>query len=464
MQTFLQEVIAEVRQKYSDLSNIVFILPSKRAGTFLKQCIASSNTTPSLSPEIHSIESFVEKMACLRPASVSQQLFELYNAYLTSDHPKDKEGFYTFSKWSGTLIQDINEMDRYLIDTQKLFSNLADVQKINHWSPSAEKTEMMEEYLQFWDSLEELYTLFNTALLKKGLGHQGLIYRKAHQKLETYLQENSTCPHVFIGFNALNKAESEIIQTILLNLESHIYWDLDSSFLEDPVHDAGHFIREHFKGWPHFRNNPLKGIQENFRSKKEIQIIGVPTNVTQAKYVGTLLKNLNKNTSTSLTNTAVVLSDEGFLNPLLHALPPEIKAINITMGYPLGKTVMASLFLQLFRLHIQKGEQGWYYQEVLDVLAHPYIKILMRHKGQDLARHLSQKIREKNWTYINVHRLIEKTSIAKNYISTLFLDKTPTPKKFVLQCLKIIALLKTKLQDSRESLSPESWSFVFSSA
>ncbi len=45
--------------------------------------------------------------------------------------------------------------------------------------------------------------------------------------------------HIFIGFNALNKAEVFIIKEFLNEGNADIYWDIDICFLEDKIHDAG---------------------------------------------------------------------------------------------------------------------------------------------------------------------------------------------------------------------------------
>ncbi len=124
----------------------------------------------------------------------------------------EKDSFHAFSLWGQTLLQDFNEIDRYLIDKKKLFANLGAVQEMNIWSPEAKKTQMMENYLSFWNNLEHLYDQFNSALLAKRMGHQGLVYREANAKLIVYLEKHMDQVHIFIGFNALNNAEKELIQ------------------------------------------------------------------------------------------------------------------------------------------------------------------------------------------------------------------------------------------------------------
>lgn len=451
MQSFLEEVINEIWQKHGTFENIVFVLPSKRAGTFLKHSIATTSTKPLLVPEIYSIEDFIQKISGLTSIKSTQQLFELYSAYKKSSYP-NKDDFFAFSKWGRTLLQDINEIDRYIINTEELFSSLSEIQRLNHWSLSSEKTKIMKEYLKFWDGLQELYDVFNSTLLEKGLGHQGLIYRQACERLDDYVATIGHQTHIFIGFNALNTAESQIIQKILSTTKSDIYWDLDTYFLNDSVHDASHFIRYHLRKWPYFQNNAPNGIGTNYNSKKKIQIIGVPKNVAQAKYVGQLLNELNKPVSNGLKNTAVVLSDETLLNPLLNSIPQEIERVNITMGYPLQKTLVATLFSQLLNLNIHRTKKGWYHQDVLDLLSHPYIQKAL---GQDIngnAVSLPEEIKKKNWAYLDTNKIASVLGTKKTVISHLFLHDIPTPEEFIKHCLAIIKLLKDSLYNSNEKL------------
>ena len=77
------------------------------------------------------------------------------------------------------------------------------------------------------------------------------------------------------------------------------------------------------------------------KKKKNIQAIGTPKNIGQAKYVGKLLSSLN---SEELNDTAIVLSDETMLIPLINSIPQNVKNINVTMGYPLKNSNIFSFF------------------------------------------------------------------------------------------------------------------------
>jgi DNA mismatch repair ATPase MutS len=128
---------------------------------------------------------------------------------------------------------------------------------------------MIENYIKFWNNLEALYHNFNNSLSEKGLATQGFAYRIANNKKEEFIDKNNTKRFVFIGFNALNKAEENIIQTFLKLPNTAIYWDLDTYFLNDTLHDASYFIRQHQKKWNYFTENEIKGVSSNYLEPKK---------------------------------------------------------------------------------------------------------------------------------------------------------------------------------------------------
>jgi len=442
MRSFLEEVVLEVCQEHDTFEHIIFILPSKRGGVFLRNALAKTITRNLFAPQILSIESFVEKISGLTLASHTKQLFELYAIYLKITSG-EKTDFYSFSKWASTLLQDFNEIDRHLVDATRLFSNLTDIQEISHWSPEFKRTQMMEDYLLFWNQLQPLYQAFNKSLLEQGIGHQGLIYRQSVAKLQEYISATKDKTHVFIGFNALNKCESHIIQEIISNPKNQIFWDIDKSFFDDPVHDAGFFIRQYQKKWGYFKGVQMRGISNHYRSPKNIQVVGLPKNISQAKYVGNLLA--EKGSKESFKNTAVILGDEHLLNPILNSIPKNIDNINITMGYPLSGTSLSSLFEQLINLYIIKEDRGWYYKPFLDLLSHSYLQVLLTEEGINYAQKISKTIVSDNLNFIQPAELIKSFPHQEKSLALLFSIKKPSPSAFLTKCLQIIDAIQIKL-------------------
>lgn len=447
MQSFLREVVTQIWNKHQSFDSIIFVLPSKRAGVFLKNLLADTAQKPIFSPPIYSIESFVEEMAQLCYTENTQLLFELYGSY-TEVEQGERDSFYTFSQWGQTLLQDFNEVDRYLIDPDKLFHYLSAIKELNHWSLAPNKTQMVQDYLRFWKLLPQLYQHYGVKLRSMGIGYQGLVYREACDNLPTYLQKTHGKTHVFLGFNALNTAESKIIQYTLEETPAEIYWDLDRSFYEDPIHEAGYFLRQHISSWPYYKSHEPMGLGNHYGEPKNIQIVGLPKNVSQAQYVGELLQQKRD----QLQHTALVLGDESLLNPILHALPP-LEAINITMGYPLRHSPMAGFFGQFLDLYQHPANSGWYHKEVVDFLSNPYSRQLF-HKQEAMLQDLLGQIKTRNKSYYTLDDLQKLHEVKESPLWELFFEER-TPQSLVAQCQTLVTLLRSILLDGDQQMELE---------
>lgn len=453
MKTFLEEVVSEISSRHTINDQLILVVPSKRASLFLLQLFAKTAKKPCFAPTIYTIEEFVSHLSGVRYASNTVLLFELYHVY-KSLKGNEADSFYDFSKWGGTLLQDFNEIDRYLIPPQKLFSYLGAIQETNHWSLNPDKTPMIEAYVKFWKSLEPLYNLFSEHLLSLQIGYQGLVYRKASEAIDSYVNQIADQSHVFIGFNALNTAESHIFQTLLSRNKADIYWDIDPVFLEDPIHDAGFFIRSYLKNWKSLSNKPLKGSEANYQSEKEINIIGIPKRVSQAKYAGALLHKLSSGGQTSQNSTAVILGEENLLNPMLNAIPPSISRLNITMGLPLSQTPVAGLFGEFISLYVNKQREGWYHKDLISLVAHPYIKGLFE-KPEKVLASLNKKTRESNWVYIKASQLKEMDESEFPVFRLLFSEAFTTPVTLLKASIALTSALKERFDSKNDSVGLE---------
>ena len=352
MTSFIEDVIIDLQKKNTNFSQTTFILPSRRAGSFLKNTLSNLINKTIFSPEILSIEEFVESLSNLVNTTNTELLFEFYAIYLKTIPKEQVEPFDSFSKWAQILIQDFNEIDRFLIEPNQIFEYLSAIKEIEnqHWSLKEEQTQSIKNYLSFWNRIKTFYKLFNESLLSKQKGYQGLIYREAVENLEQYIATHKNNNYVFIGFNALNKAEEHIIKELLQQGLAQIYWDIDNTFFNNPIHDAGLFTRQHKKNWPYFRKENFNWISNLYPSEKNINLIGAPKNISQVKYVSELLNEI-KTEKGSIENTAIVLGDETLLLPLLNSIPEGINNLNITMGLPLRSIPLSTLFKTLFSIH-----------------------------------------------------------------------------------------------------------------
>ena len=451
MTTFIFDVLNDLKKQNRTLSELTFILPSKRAGLFLKHQLYKVSNQTIFSPTIISIEEFVEELSQLQTISNTELLFEFYNTYTQLTKKAETDSFEIFSKWAQILVQDFNEIDSYHIPQKNIFNYLSAIKEIehHHWSLEENQTTFIKNYLSFWNKLHTYYTHFTNQLLSKKIGYQGLIYRQAVENLENYIQNNSTKKHVFLGFNALNTCEETLIQELLKNNLANVYWDIDAAFFNSANHDAALFTRQHKQNWTYFKNNPFNWITTNYSEEKNISTFGIPKNIGQAKYIGSLLKNL-QNQNATLQNTAVVLGDENLLIPVLNALPETIDALNITMGFPLKSIPLASLFESLFYIH-KSPSNTFYYKDVVNIISHQFIRPLLFVNNVDYASKIIETIDANNIIYVTTHRLNEIAPKSFNTITILFSNWDKTIDLALSNCFQLILSIKTQLDENKAS-------------
>lgn len=416
MQSFLEKLVTHLTEKYNnDISELCIVLPNRRAGLFLKTHLANKLNKTFWSPEILATEDFVALLAEVEIADATTLLFELYET-IKSTNTGEVETFDEFSKWGQVLLNDFNEIDRYLVDAAQLFGNLKDIKELESWSLNSEDlTDFQAKYLSFWKSLKEYYFNFQKRLLEKHLAYQGLAYKLVVENVEERINKHPWKKIIFAGFNALNKAEERIIEKLLNTNKAEIIWDTDVYYINNRSQEAGRFIRkyEEIGIFKKIKEQSIT-IEENLLAtdNKTITVIGSAKNVAQAKVAGNIVSELKKQNE-SLQNTALVLADENLLFPVLHSLPDDLTDINVTMGYPLKNTPVAGYFDLVFNLHesaqkLSKGKTNYsfYHSDIIKILSHPYTAIAL--SGGD-----------KTYSAKKVVQLIQRRNIVFARLSTV---------------------------------------------
>ena len=450
--SFLDKIAAILIENYSDnLTDTIVVLPNKRAKIFLIDALKKQVTANILSPEIISIEDFIQDISQIRTVDPIELLFEFYEVYLSVTDKAQQQSFEQFANWAKMLLQDFNEIDRYLLDPNYVLSYLKDIEDIKKWGIEVDqKTQLLENYIDFWKLLPKYYKAFYDHLLKKGIGYQGLIYRQAVENLQAYTKTIQNKKYLFAGFNALNASEEKIIQHLVAVDQAKIYWDADQTFLNDPYHDAGLFLRRFKSNWKHYKSNPFEWIVDEFSQSKNIQVIGTPKTIGQAKIAGTIIeKILDENPMASLDKVAIVLGEENVLVPLLYSLPSTVGALNITMGYSSKNNPAQILIAKLFKMHtnaLSRNVKSYvlYYKDVLDVLTHP----LVEPYAQTAA--LVKIINQNNYTFITHQKLMELNPQPTDLFLLLF-KKWDNGSIAVLETIsELLLTIKNNLSNDNE--------------
>lgn len=412
MPSFLEDVVNDIYEKYEEhFSDLCIVLPSRRAGLFLKTFIQQKFQKTIWSPTILTIDEFIDELSDFEQPDNITLLFELYNAYREVEGDSIAENFDAFSKWGRVLLSDFNEIDQYLVDAKKFYSDLVSIKEIEDWSfLNPILTGQQQEYRTFWEKMGLYYHAFVERLGKKQQAASGYVYRHVADNIDKLHHKNSSHKICFVGFNALSHAEQVIMKYLLDQERADAYWDVDKYYLNNKNHEAGKFLRGYRRRW---NDHPMDKIYDLLATgEKEVQIIGVPKSVGQAKVAGDIIS--KQAPVSNFSSTAVVLADEQLLLPMLHSIPHNVKDVNVTMGYALKYTPMHSLFEGVIALHenamkLQRGKRRYqfYHSDVLKLLAHPYIRrVLFNPKGGNVADRLTRYILERNKIFLDFKELL----------------------------------------------------------
>ena len=406
--SFLYDVVSSLSNP--NWEELCFIVPNKRSALHLTQAITAQLESPTIAPEIIDIDSFIRNLSRLEAPPKMDQLFALYNSYCQVVDSKERNDFITFLGWGDTLLGDLDAIDRNLLQRKEVFGLLAGMQEIKAWG--SDDNDFVRRYLSFWKALPEMYDSFSSALLEKGCGTTGMLCREAVRNLEVFLEAQPKTRFIICGFNALTESESTLFQSILAQNRGKIYWDADTYFLQNPQEQSGQYLKK-YKNWPYYENQPFLGSHNTFLNHKEIEVIETSGRIAQAKQVGSILKDLST-TKLGWERVAVVLPDESLLNPILHALPPEINKLNITMGQPLQQQPIAVVIEALFDLHMNQTNKGFYYKSVVQILTHESIRTYCAKNELEDPKEFAQSIISGNQRFLTLHEL-KKANLFKDF-------------------------------------------------
>lgn len=454
MNSFLYRVAEAYYNTYGGhISDYTFVFPNRRAGLFFRMHLSQLTDKPLFSPEIITINDCFASASSLQIADRLNNLFLIYRIYKKISG--SDESFDSFVFWGEMLLNDFDEVDKYLVDAKQIFRNVTELKEIeqlfnvlsdkqleviqqfwkNFLPVSEEKTK--QEFIATWKVLSEVYSEFVSHLKSDELGTEGLICREVVEKLRNGADIESwkSKQFVFIGFNALNPCEKALMYELQKRSQADFYWDYESPMLRDSDNPASLFYAENISVFP--SKHSIRTVEEPFENKT-VKLVGIPSAVGMTKYVYSTLEKIRENDSKSKgwMNTAVVLPDESLLLPLLYAFPPSIEKINITMGYPLGSTPVSGLISQLFDLQsrIRSGNKTFFYHKnVTDILNHQYVSQIYTADSEFV---LSEMVRY-NMIYVDV-KLLRKNALFELIFSPV--SSVPEFLNYLLSILKQLSL------------------------
>lgn len=397
MKPFLYKIAERFYNEYgTDITQFAFVFPNRRAGLFFQKYLSEIADRPLFSPTILTINDLFVKLSGKQSADRIRMLFTLYDVYI--EKSRSSETFDEFLYWGEMLLNDFDDIDKYLVDARKLFSNVTDLHEIekdfdfltpeqiaairSFWSSFYPKGDSpnQKEFLALWEILYDLYSELKSRLSADGMGYEGMIFREVVESMKNGndVSDFNYRQIIFVGLNALSAVEIEFLKELQKRDMADFYWDYEAPYSTDQDNKASFFALHNLRQFP----SKFQIEKEQPVENQKIRTIGVPSGIGQTKQVYHLLKELseqNLNDKEEALRTAIVLPDEALLIPLLNAIPEEIRHINVTMGYPLAGTPVASLMDYILALQknvrYSDSKPIYYFRDVLPILNHRYISM-----------------------------------------------------------------------------------------
>ncbi|MEJ5265270.1 MAG: PD-(D/E)XK nuclease family protein [Bacteroidales bacterium] len=406
---FLKLVAQHLQQNYpNSLDEICLVFPSRRAITYFYKYLSECVSEPVWSPVCFTINEFYQKFSVLHVANdlwLNAQLFNIYQQI----HPT-AETFDHFYPWGNVLLADFDDIDKYRVDAQLLFSHIAKVKQIDelfaHFTPEQQEliarfwhnfhesknSKEKEHFVSLWQKLYPIYEKFKNTLRQQKIAYEGMLFRDVADLFESGSVQVPYSRVGFVGLHALTECDRIVLNYFKNTGKGLFYWDYHPYFVADKGHEAGYFIRKNLEFFP--SSLPREWINDG--TPEHIEVISVPYRVGQTKMVENILNQIALD-GVKPEDTAIILADENLLLPLLRGIPPEFADVNVTMGYSLRLTNIYTLFQQIIELHLQgTHSQGFYYKQVESILYHPFFLKLM----PDWVHEFVKTIHNTNQIYI----------------------------------------------------------------
>ena len=503
------ETVARRYATCGPLDRMCFVFPNRRSGTFFKRWLGLAAGKPVFVPNVLTIDELFARIAGMTETrDKARLLYALYQDYVRlMPRPADAapEPFDQFIYWGDILLSDFDDLDKYLVDVDRLLVNLRELKELStdydfltedqkaaiaafcgsyfagktpgqaggDAAQAGEVGGSRRSFAEIWNVLLPLYHAFRQSLSEKGWAYAGMIYRSVAESLSddvTVLPQFDQI--VFIGLNALNACEKALLDHLKREGRADFCWDFDGAMVTDPDNLAGRFLRENLKRYPPrepFACPALDPQDQHFK------VIRVPSAVGQTRKARQILEQLEREGDMDHPeHTAVVLPDENLLFPMLGAIPEGIGKVNVTMGCALSASSGATLFQLLERLQEDRREKdavcSFYHRDVAGLLEHPYFaaaadaattsELLSRIRKENLIFIPATTLAAAGGIYASVFRPVAATREIPDYLldilERLQASQTALEREFLYHfhsCVSALAQVELPV----ETLEPRTW-------
>lgn len=397
----LDQLAIEILTRLEKNRDLHVILPSERAKRYLLNALFRQNKGPMLAPNIQTIDQWVTELSpkkIVHPTRVLLMLFEVYQEVLGAE----AQPFEEFLSWGTILLSDFDDVDRYLVNEQQLYKNLASIKALESWQIDEESySASQKKFMAFWEHISDLHTGLAKKLADKNGFTKAMAYR--------FLAENpalifSDQTHfVFAGFNALSGAEQSIIQFLLKRKQADFFIDSDAYYFENAHHEAGAFQR---KNLTQFGIKEARFLRKDLSAANyHVKVIECAQHIGQVKVLATELQALQVK---DWGEVLVLLADESLVHAALRHIPMNVGKANITLGLPLEQTPIRTWVDLCFQVQENKNKfktTALYYKDFQRFCHHAFTSLCLDHKALQALSAAEKQTVKYNRVFQNIAQL-----------------------------------------------------------
>lgn len=398
------EILKEERN--NSLSHILVVFPGKRPYYYLTSILARKAGRVLFSPHILSMDEFMERLLEWGGISFSRlselnAVFLIYrifqevkvNLHLPDDYNRAFERFEDFLPWGFEILKLLEEMDEELVDEER-------ISRVKKYLLTGKSLKELNPAESIAYACGELLFRFHEEMEKRKAFTRGYIYRKVADLPSGEILKNLGIERVFFGgLFLLTTSERETLRNLGKELEVRVFFHVSE-----------------WKKWEEFREilNLLKVNEENI---KEVPPVSTPpleekVSFHSASSLHFELVHLNRILSgiDDFSDTAIVLPSPDSLIPVLSDAVSRLNTdFNVSMGYPLKRSALFSLFQTVLELQETKDGENYYLNSYLNLIKHPYVRDISLGKTRfgEVLRNIEERLRDLRLIFFSIKEIEE---------------------------------------------------------
>ncbi len=360
-------------KKGKDLGRVAIVFGGKRPSLFTKRELARRIKKSFYPPRFFTIDEFVGYTIQKKEAfSAPQDLDSCYFLYqliskVTPDLLKGRNTFAQFLPWTREMLSFIDQLDLEMIDDDVL-KNIQINAQIGYAVPT--------DINQMLQSIIKLRNIYHDELKEKKVYTRGFQYLRAAQVIDQ-VDFKEFDDILFCNFFYFHRTEEAIVKKLYDQGQATLIFQGDQ------------------RKWPIF-TRIAKNFSCTIEEGKTVDIPQFDLKLYQGGDVHAQVCHVREilKTIKHLDRTVIVLPNPDHIIPLLSEITAIAKDFNISMGYPLKRSSLYSLFEFVFKTQLSRRQHEYYAKDYLKVLRHPFVKNLSLAESPTITRTLIHKIEE----------------------------------------------------------------------